>query len=45
MAVLELEGVSKHYGAITALTGVSLALNAGEVSGLSATMGRHNRRR
>ncbi|MDB5506666.1 MAG: hypothetical protein JWR75_1304 [Devosia sp.] len=34
MAVLELENVSKHYGAITALTNVSLTLNAGEVVGL-----------
>jgi simple sugar transport system ATP-binding protein len=34
MAVLELEGISKHYGAITALTDVSLALHAGEVVGL-----------
>ena len=34
MEVLELEGVSKHYGAITALTGVSLKLNSGEVLGL-----------
>ncbi|HTJ58846.1 MAG TPA: ATP-binding cassette domain-containing protein [Devosiaceae bacterium] len=34
MAVLELENISKHYGAITALTGVSLTLNEGEVLGL-----------
>ena len=34
MAVLELEGISKHYGAITALTDISLALHAGEVVGL-----------
>ena len=34
MAVLELEGVSKHYGAIHALTDVSLTLQAGEVVGL-----------
>jgi len=34
MAVLELEGVSKHYGAIHALTDVSLKLQAGEVVGL-----------
>jgi simple sugar transport system ATP-binding protein len=32
--VLELEHVSKHYGAIHALTGVSLTLQAGEVVGL-----------
>lgn len=34
MAVLELEGVSKHYGAIQALNDVSLRLEAGEVVGL-----------
>ncbi|WP_442881797.1 ATP-binding cassette domain-containing protein [Devosia sp.] len=34
MAVLELEGISKHYGAITALTDISLTLQAGEVVGL-----------
>lgn len=34
MAVLELEGISKHYGAIHALNDVSLTLNAGEVVGL-----------
>jgi simple sugar transport system ATP-binding protein len=34
MAVLELENISKHYGAIQALTGVSLNLDAGEVAGL-----------
>jgi simple sugar transport system ATP-binding protein len=34
MAVLELEGISKHYGAITALTDVSLTLEPGEVLGL-----------
>jgi simple sugar transport system ATP-binding protein len=34
MAVLELEGISKHYGAIYALNDVSLTLNAGEVVGL-----------
>jgi simple sugar transport system ATP-binding protein len=34
MAVLELENISKHYGAIHALTNVSLTLNAGEVVGL-----------
>jgi simple sugar transport system ATP-binding protein len=34
MAVLELENISKHYGAIQALTGVSLNLDAGEVVGL-----------
>lgn len=34
MSVLELENISKHYGAIHALTGVSLTLNSGEVVGL-----------
>jgi simple sugar transport system ATP-binding protein len=34
MAVLELENISKHYGAIQALTGVSLNIEAGEVVGL-----------
>jgi simple sugar transport system ATP-binding protein len=34
MAVLELENISKHYGAIQALNGVSLALHSGEVVGL-----------
>ncbi len=34
MAVLELEGISRHYGAIYALNDVSLSLNAGEVVGL-----------
>ena len=34
MAVLELEAISKHYGAIQALNDVSLTLNGGEVVGL-----------
>ncbi len=34
MAVLELENIAKHFGAIQALTGVSLTLEAGEVVGL-----------
>jgi simple sugar transport system ATP-binding protein len=34
MTVLELAGVSKHFGAIQALTDVSLSLEAGEVLGL-----------
>lgn len=34
MPVLELENISKHYGAIQALTSVSMSLNAGEVVGL-----------
>ncbi|NML45735.1 sugar ABC transporter ATP-binding protein [Ramlibacter sp. G-1-2-2] len=39
MAVLELNGVSKHFGAIQALSGVSLALQAGEVVGLMGDNG------
>jgi len=34
MAILELTGVSKHFGAIRALSNVSLTLNPGEVVGL-----------
>jgi len=34
MSVLELTGISKHFGAIHAVTDVSLVLNAGEVVGL-----------
>jgi simple sugar transport system ATP-binding protein len=39
MAILELTGVSKHFGAIHALTDVSLALRAGEVVGLMGDNG------
>ncbi len=39
MSVLELTRVSKHFGAIQALTGVSLALHAGEVVGLMGDNG------
>jgi simple sugar transport system ATP-binding protein len=39
MAILELAGVSKHFGAIHALTGVSLTLRAGEVVGLMGDNG------
>ena len=39
MAVLELTGVSKHFGAIQALIDVSLALHAGEVVGLMGDNG------
>src|SRR6476469_2723302 len=38
-AVLELAGISKHFGAIQALTDVSLALRAGEVIGLMGDNG------
>ena len=34
MAVLELEGISKHYGAIHALNDVSMTMEAGDVLGL-----------
>jgi simple sugar transport system ATP-binding protein len=39
MAVLRLEGVSKHFGAIHALNDVSLSLEAGEVIGLMGDNG------
>ena len=39
MAILELTGVSKHFGAIQALIDVSLSLNAGEVVGLMGDNG------
>jgi simple sugar transport system ATP-binding protein len=39
MAILELSGISKHFGAIQALTDVSLALHAGEVVGLMGDNG------
>jgi len=39
VAVLELSGVSKHFGAIQALIDVSLSLNAGEVVGLMGDNG------
>ena len=39
MAILELSGVSKHFGAIRALTDVSLTLRAGEVVGLMGDNG------
>ena len=39
MAVLELNGVSKHFGAIQALIDVSLTLRAGEVVGLMGDNG------
>jgi len=39
MAILELTGVSKHFGAIQALIDVSLTLNAGEVVGLMGDNG------
>ena len=39
MAVLELENVSKHFGAIHALDNVSLALEPGEVTGLMGDNG------
>jgi simple sugar transport system ATP-binding protein len=39
MAVLELEGISKHFGAIQAVNDVSFALDAGEVVGLMGDNG------
>jgi simple sugar transport system ATP-binding protein len=39
MAVLELAGISKHFGAIQALIEVSLTLNPGEVVGLMGDNG------
>jgi simple sugar transport system ATP-binding protein len=39
MSVLELAGVSKHFGAIQALVDVSLSLHAGEVVGLMGDNG------
>ena len=39
MAILELAGVSKHFGAIQALVNVSLSLDAGEVVGLMGDNG------
>src|SRR5450755_270623 len=39
MAILELENVSKHFGAIQALTDVSLALEPGQVVGLMGDNG------
>jgi simple sugar transport system ATP-binding protein len=39
MAILELTGVSKHFGAIQALNDVSLSLNPGEVVGLMGDNG------
>jgi len=39
MPILELTGISKHFGAIQALVNVSLTLNAGEVVGLMGDNG------
>ena len=39
MAILELSSISKHFGAIQALTDVSLTLRAGEVVGLMGDNG------
>jgi simple sugar transport system ATP-binding protein len=39
MSILELTGISKHFGAIQALIDVSLTLNAGEVIGLMGDNG------
>ncbi|QEL25122.1 sugar ABC transporter ATP-binding protein [Bosea sp. F3-2] len=39
MPLLELQGISKHFGAIEALKGIDLAINAGEVVGLMGDNG------
>ena len=39
MALLELQGVAKHFGAIEALKGVDLAIEPGEVLGLMGDNG------
>jgi simple sugar transport system ATP-binding protein len=39
MALLELHGIAKHFGAIEALKGVDLAIDAGEVVGLMGDNG------
>ena len=39
MPVLELKGISKHFGAIQALGGIDLALERGEVLGLMGDNG------
>ncbi|KFC64793.1 Simple sugar transport system ATP-binding protein [Bosea sp. LC85] len=39
MPLLELHGISKHFGAIEALKGIDLAINAGEVVGLMGDNG------
>ena len=39
MAILELTGISKHFGAIQALVNVSLSMQPGEVVGLMGDNG------
>ncbi|HEV7283730.1 MAG TPA: ATP-binding cassette domain-containing protein, partial [Kaistia sp.] len=39
MTVLELKGISKHFGAIQALNDVSLTIEPGEVVGLMGDNG------
>ena len=39
MALLELKGVAKHFGAIEALKGIDLAIEPGEVLGLMGDNG------
>ncbi len=44
MSLLELRDVSKHFGAIRALNGVTLSLEPGQVSGSWETTAPGNRR-
>jgi simple sugar transport system ATP-binding protein len=39
MALLELQGIAKHFGAIEALKGIDLSMEAGEVIGLMGDNG------
>jgi simple sugar transport system ATP-binding protein len=39
MALLELQGIAKHFGAIEALKGIDLSMQAGEVVGLMGDNG------
>ena len=43
MAILELAGVSKHFGAIQALIDVSLTLHEGEILGIGGLAGQGQR--
>ena len=39
MSLIRLENISRHFGAITALDGISLEINAGEAVGLMGDNG------